>query len=360
MREIYVGEYGDSAQVAAIAKRREADGYDGLLVGDSQNRYCDPFVTLTLVAEATEHIRIGTAVTNPVTRHPASMACAFSSLQQVSSGRVVAGIGRGDSSLAFLGAAPVSPVDFGRYLCELRSYLRGEEVAIDHPTYLFDGTELRNVVELKLGDRPPLGRLQWLSPDLPAVPVDVFATGPKMIALGATAADRMTLSVGADPARISWAIELAHAARRDAGMDENDMDLGASFAIGLHDDFATARDMIAGVVSVMARFAIMHGTPVGPMSGATADVLQRVHDVYDMKNHARVGSHQDVVLDDDFISTYAVVGPAGHCRERLLELFEIGLRRVHLLFHAQAADADQTEMAYRRFAAEVMPALKSN
>ena len=41
----------------------------------------------------------------------------------------------------------------------------------------------------------------------PKVPVDVAATGPKMIEIGARLAERVTFAVGADPARVRWAIE---------------------------------------------------------------------------------------------------------------------------------------------------------
>ena len=50
-------------------------------------------------------------------------------------------------------------------------------------------------------------------PAMPKVPVDVAASGPKVIALGATLGDRVTFAVGADPERIAWALETARAAR---------------------------------------------------------------------------------------------------------------------------------------------------
>src|SRR5205823_9520220 len=93
----------------------------GLAVVDSQNLAGDPWVGLALAAHETERLRLGTAVTNPVTRHPAVTAAAAVTLQVASAGRFFLGIGRGDSALAHLGRAPASVATFDRYLAVLRS-----------------------------------------------------------------------------------------------------------------------------------------------------------------------------------------------------------------------------------------------
>jgi 5,10-methylenetetrahydromethanopterin reductase len=102
--------------VERAAARAEGAGFDGLAVVDSQNLAGDPWVGLALAARETERLRLGTAVTNPVTRHPAVTAAAAVTLQVASAGRFVLGIGRGDSALAHLGRAPASVETFERYL----------------------------------------------------------------------------------------------------------------------------------------------------------------------------------------------------------------------------------------------------
>ena len=75
--------------VERAATRAEAAGFDGLAVVDSQNLAGDPWVGLALAARETEHLHLGTAVTNPVTRHPAVTAAAAVTLQVASAGRFV-------------------------------------------------------------------------------------------------------------------------------------------------------------------------------------------------------------------------------------------------------------------------------
>ena len=113
---------------ARVAERAEAAGWAGMLVVDSQNLAGDPYIDLTLAATATERLKLGTGVTNPATRPPAATAAAAASLQVVSRGRMVLGIGRSDSALAHLGSAPVPAAMLERDLRVLRAFLRNEEV----------------------------------------------------------------------------------------------------------------------------------------------------------------------------------------------------------------------------------------
>ena len=76
-------------------------------------------------------------------------------------------------------------------------------------------------------DSDPRSYLRWLRPDRPKVPVDVAATGPKVIAVGAALAERVTLAVGVDRDRVRWGIELARAARAEAGLSADGLGLGA-------------------------------------------------------------------------------------------------------------------------------------
>ena len=55
-------------EVERDAARAEALGFDGLTLIDSQNLVPDTYVALALAARATTRLRLGTGVTNPVTR----------------------------------------------------------------------------------------------------------------------------------------------------------------------------------------------------------------------------------------------------------------------------------------------------
>ena len=139
---------------ARTAQEIEAAGWDGMLVVDSQNLSGDPYVALALAATATTRLGLGTGVTNSVTRHAAATATAITSVNRISNGRAVLGIGRGDSALAHLGRAPARLAQFERYLRQLQTYLGGEAVSFDDIDIPHDVAPPMS--ELHLHDAPPV------------------------------------------------------------------------------------------------------------------------------------------------------------------------------------------------------------
>lgn len=244
------------------ARRAEAAGWAGLCVVDSQNLAPDSYVALTLAATGTERIGLGTGVTNSVTRHPAVTASAAMAVQQVSGGRMALGIGRGDSALAHLGRAPAGLAGFSRYVEVLQRYLRGEAVGFDD--LAMDDAVAAPVTALELADHPADSRIRWFDPALPKVPLEIAATGPKVIALAGRVADRVLLTLGAVPERLRWGIDVARQARAAAGQDPQSLALGAYVNLVCHRDRATARDLVRGGLTTFARFSVMHGSVSGP------------------------------------------------------------------------------------------------
>src|SRR6202012_3392949 len=89
---------------------------------------------------------------------------------------------------------------------------------------------------LSLGDRPKSIKLKWLPEGMPKVPLDVAATGPKVIEMSAPIAERVTFSVGAIAERMSWALGIARAARREQGLPGDAVSYGAQIIVVCHPD----------------------------------------------------------------------------------------------------------------------------
>lgn len=350
MVEIWSNAAGMPSQVARRAEHAEAAGYDGITMVDSQNLSGDCYIALALAATTTQRIKLATGVTNPFTRHPAVAASAIATVQAVSGGRAMLGIGRGDSALAHLGYAPASPGQLGRYLERVQGYLRGDEVPFD---------EGANVAALELANSPTASRIEWIRPGrYPKVPVDVAATGPKVIQIAARLADRVTFAVGADPERLRWGLATARQARIDAGLDPNGIGYGAYVNVVAHDDPAVAVRLGEGGLSLFARFSAMHGTAVGPTTDEERRVMEGIHDAYDMTRHSRTGSAQAAVITPEFANQFGVFGPASYCVERLRELVALGLDRLVVVRTSAGADPEEASRAERRFEEEVLPALR--
>ncbi|GIX31342.1 MAG: LLM class F420-dependent oxidoreductase [Porticoccaceae bacterium] len=339
----------------ALAREVEAVGWDGQLFMDSPALGPDPWVLAGAWAARTERLWLGPGVTNPLTRHPAVTAACAATLQALSRGRAVLGIGRGDSALAHLGAGPARLHQFGAALDALKALLRGGAVPFGaHPLT----RAAPPLEELSLGGRPEATRLHWLDPALPPVPLDVAATGPRVIERAAVVADRVTFSVGAEPERLAWALERARAARRAAGLSP-DADWGAQVIVVCHPQVEAVLPAAASFTAPLARFQVLQGPPQGPWDEPSRDNLVRLAH-YDMRRHARPvdeGKLGGARLDEAFVRRFAVVGPPEHCIERLLALIRLGIRRFAVVGPGYHPEWEARGPGL--FAREVMPAVRA-
>jgi len=335
--EIWATRTPETGTAERQAERAESAGWDGIAFTDSQNLVGDPFVAVALAARATERLRLATGVTNAHTRHPAALTNAAVTVQEESGGRFVLGIGRGDTALFHLGRPPM-PVDaFAARVTDVQTYLGGGTVDCDgHPS-----------------------RLQWLDrARQPKVPLDVAASGPRVIDFAARTAERVTFAVGADPDRLAWALDLARAAAADAGRDPATLSFGAYVNVGCHPDIDAARALIAGGVAAFAHFSAMPGSSAAGLAEPDRAVVAEVGRRYDSTRHlVNTADHTDP-LSPDFVDRFAVVGPPERCVARLAGLAALGIRRLVVTGPTFLADRDHARQAEHLLTGEVVPALR--
>src|SRR4029078_1826234 len=126
----------DLKRTVALTKRAEANGFRYGWLFDSHVLWREAYVLLTLMAEATEQMRLGTCVTNPATREPSVTASALAVLNELTGGRMDLGIGRGDSARRVLGKAPTSMKTLEEAIAVIRDLVEGRSVT-------YEGTELQ-------------------------------------------------------------------------------------------------------------------------------------------------------------------------------------------------------------------------
>ena len=152
------------------------------------------------------------------------------------------------------------------------------------------------------------------------MPLDVAATGPKVIALAAVVADQITFALGADPERLAWGIELARAARVEAGLDPDGLRYGTYVNLAAHPERRGRRALVPGGLSTLARFNVMHGQTAGPVDAASRATLAELHERYDMNHHTQAGSAQANTLTPASSTASPSSGRAATVRARLTEL----------------------------------------
>lgn len=320
----------------------EAMGFDYLLCPDTQNLAPDPYGQLSLVAESTKSLRMGTGVTNPITRDAAVTATAIATLQQQSDGRAVCVIGRGDSSAEHIGKRNATTKQLRTYIERIKAYMAGD--IVDR-----DGKE---------------SQIRWLqSEDVPAAPVDVACTGPKTIQMAVEVGDRISFAVGSAPERIEWAIKTATEHLEKIGRDRNSLQIGAFVNLVCDPSEDRAINLGRMIAGMVAHFAGMKNAPLDHLPPELKDLAAHMQKQYDMDHHAQEEASHATEVTDEFVDWFSICGPPEKCRDRLQSLVDLGLDHVYLLGGSpvahphgerQAAMVEQS----RLFAEQVLPAFR--
>src|SRR4051812_49502873 len=112
-------------RLVELIVKAESLGFDSGWTYDSPILWQEPYPLITLLARETSRMRIGMCVTNPVTREPAVTGSAHATLQDISGGRMVMGMGRGDSAVRVMGRQPTKIAEFERRLKKIKGMMKG-------------------------------------------------------------------------------------------------------------------------------------------------------------------------------------------------------------------------------------------
>jgi probable F420-dependent oxidoreductase len=142
------------------ARRAEAAGFESLLVADHPGACAAPFVALAAAAAVTTTIRLGSYVVNAGVREPILLAADVATLDVVSGGRAVLGLGAGHTPAEWAAVGRTRPDVRGRVdrciaVAEAtRALLAGERVTVTGPHLTMTGAEL--AAPRPVQDRVPL------------------------------------------------------------------------------------------------------------------------------------------------------------------------------------------------------------
>lgn len=319
--------YGEEVAVA------DEVGFDLVCGGDSQSVYREVYVSLTVAALRTTRARLGPMVTNPITRHPAVTASAIASIDDLSGGRAILGIGTGDSAIRNLGLRAARLDDLRRYILALKGLLRGETVE-------WDGASIHT---------------SWVARP---VPIYLSAEGPRTLELAGEVADGVCMHTGTTPEIV--ADSLAHVRRgaERAGRDPDAIDVWAMLKTSVADTreqaIAEIRMGLAGSAHHAFRFGLEGKYVPASLQPAVLELVRsydtRVHEVWDGRNAELSDS---LGLTDYLADRFALVGTAEECRDRLAALRDAGLTQLIL----PALGPDPAGML-RRLGTEVLPAFR--
>ena len=307
-----------------LIKLAEGHGFDYAWTYDSHVLWQESIPLFGYAAHETSKIKLGHFVTNPGTREPTVLASAYATLQDLTDGRMVMGIGRGDSARRYIGQQPVKVAEFERACAMIRDFMNGREVN-------WNDKELQ---------------LKWVRPELPQIPMWIAGYGPKALGVAGRVGDGVIIQL-ADPEIIQWIMSTARRAAEEAGRDPAELKCIVGAPSHVSDDLADARDQVrwfpAMVSNHVKDLIERYGSDGTKVPKALTDyVLSRKF--YDYDEHSRVGAKHGEFVTDEICDRFCVIGNIEQCVAKLRELESVGVDQVniYLMTHGQ----EETLQAY--------------
>ena len=223
-------------QVVNFCKLAESKDIDfAWITNHYNNRHCYP--TLAAIAQATTTLKMGPGIMNSFTDTPAAMASFFCTLNEISDGRAVLGIGPGDLStlpkLAIKAEKPVARLE--EAIIQIRALCAGEQVNKSGKVFFdYDGAKLTGVT---LPDKKK------------GVPIYVGAQGPKVLELAGRVGDGALINAS-NPKDFAIAIPIIKAAADKVG--KKNFDIGAYTAMSIDASEKKARNSAKIVAAFIA------------------------------------------------------------------------------------------------------------
>ncbi len=314
------------SQALDYCRQAEALGYEAMFIADSQMNCLDPFQALALCARETKRLRLGTAVTNMVYRDPPVLAGSAATLNEISEGRAILGLGTGDGPVYTLGRKPTPMAKFEEGLATMRTLLQRKPA--DFPA---------GKVALQIGRVP--------------VPMYVSAEGPKGLQVAGKFADGVILGGGVDLRVLEWAKRKIAAGAAEAGRSPADIELVAACMICIDRDGERARSVVRTRLANRAhhnfRFTL---ETVPPEELAALKVFMEHFD--DSKPLEEKVDPKYV--SDYLVNRFSIAGTPEECVARVKRLEQAGIRRI--LVTPPGRVYKETVEAWARQVASVFPA----
>lgn len=266
----------------ALAKEAEAGGFEAIFSPE-----VPPYSALAnaqVFAEATSNIKVGTWITNIYMRHPVICAAEALTIQEISGGKMVLGLG--------VSHKPVNDrfgIDMKDPIEEMRKYVAAVRSFAD-------------------GSSP----LLTIKRQLPPFPIYTAVLTEKAAELAGEVADGI-MPYMATPDHLKKLISAVKKGAEKASRSPGDIDITNGIPCFISDDLEATRNAGKRGLSGYARFPFYQRLITNLGFG---DVVEKI----------KSGVNPAEAFTDELLDAVALVGPAERCRERLAAYREAGVQ----------------------------------
>jgi 5,10-methylenetetrahydromethanopterin reductase len=302
-------------KIASYAKAAEEQGFEYVWVTDHYNNR-ELYAALSVIALATDKIRIGAGVTNPYTRSSAVTASGIASIHELSGGRAIIGIGPGDKlTFESLGIAADKPLGAVKEtVLVLRELLCGGKVS-----FAGENIQLKNA------------KIDFADPKKAAtttkIPIYVGAQGPKMLEMAGAVADGVLINASHPDDFKAAAVLIQKGAgsagrKVGAGTDDGiDIDIAAYTCFSIDEDaqkaYSAAKPVVAFIVAGAADVLLQR-------HGISAEDKKEIADAVSKGNFKDLSA----LVTDKMVDRFAVAGDFDACVQKAKALEKAGVTQI--------------------------------
>ncbi len=284
-------------KIGYLAKLAEDAGFDTIWITDHYNNR-DVYTTLAVLSLLTNNIRLGTGVTNPYTRNVAITASSIASINELSGGRAILGLGPGDKDtfdkMGINWDKPLSRVKDS--VSAIRAFLSKAQVNQAG----FQGAQLA----FSAGK----------------IPIYIGAQGPKMLELAGAIGDGVLINAS-HPEDFKYAVPMIKQGAEKAGRSPSDVQICAYASFSADKDPAKALNaskiVVAFIVAGSPENVLeRHGIGIGDAKKISESLAK-----FDFGS-AMAG------VTPRMIEAFSVSGTPSDCRSRVDELLKTGVTQI--------------------------------
>jgi F420-dependent oxidoreductase-like protein len=313
---LMVGYWGlgmGPADQLAVVEEAERLGFHSAWAAEAYGS--DAATVLAWLAAGTSTIKLGSGIFQMPGRSPAMTAMTAATIDELSGGRMLLGIGSSGPQVA----EGWHGQRFAQQLQRTREYVAVIRIALSRERLVFDGETL----QLPLPDGPGRPLKLTIGPVQEQIPIYLAAIGPRNTELAGEIADGW-LPTFFSPEHVGELRELLQTGADRAGRTLDDFDIAPTVQVFISDDHAAARDLMRPILALY----------VGGMGSRKQNFYKSLVERYGFGDAA--AKVQDLYLDgkrdeagaalpDELIDMISLCGPPDVVRERLGAFREAGV-----------------------------------
>lgn len=274
--------------VAKLVQLSEDNGFTHAWVADSPFLNRDVYATLALAAKATSKIILGPGVASIQTRHLSVTAAAMISIDEISNGRAILGIGAGFSSSYTLGERPATVKDCASSIEILRKLLDGEEVNFGNSK-------------------------QKMKPSGNKIPIYFASNSPNMLRMAGKYADGVIMGVTARPEIIRRAVEFVKEGVKQRGGKKEHFEIVCNFGTAMNDNRTQALEEARPYAVLPAKLTALN--LIGSMDNISEELRrlksdsEQIKAIFDLTKYgSKANEEAEKKVTKQMIESYTVAG----------------------------------------------------